>query len=60
MGEKKKKPKIKVLDWPAIPVPTPEEVYGITTEEKARIEKKLKSNLPRDGNGDSSRRKETE
>lgn len=42
MAEKKKKPKIKVLDWPAIPVPTAEEVYGLTTEEKEKIEKNFR------------------
>jgi hypothetical protein len=42
MNKKKKKPKIKVLDWPAIPVPTPEEVYGLTPDEKAKIERELK------------------
>lgn len=33
MSEEKKKPIIKVLPWPALPVPTPEEVYGLTKEE---------------------------
>ncbi|RMG60954.1 MAG: CoA transferase [Deltaproteobacteria bacterium] len=32
----KKKPKIKVLDWPAVPTPTPDEVYaGVSDEAKA-------------------------
>jgi hypothetical protein len=41
MNKKKEKPRIKVLDWPAIPVPTPEEVYGLTPDEIAKIEREL-------------------
>jgi hypothetical protein len=42
MAGKKKKPKVKVLKWPAIPVPTPEEVYGLTTEEIEELKRRNK------------------
>jgi hypothetical protein len=48
MAGKKKKPKIKVLEWPAIPVPTPEEVYGLTTEEIKELKRRDKGEKSKD------------
>ncbi len=45
MGAKKKKPEIPVLDWPAVPIPTPDEVYKGLSEQARDYPNWLEANL---------------